>query len=61
MDMNELNLNAETFYKNSKEKLEIQMKLFEEFLDLYQFHKNPEKIDLLQNNDIYNPGNKCGI
>ena len=56
MDINELNLDAKRYYEKSKEKLEIQMKLFEEFLELYPFHKNPEKIDLLLPNEVYNPG-----
>ena len=56
MDLKVLKLNAEKYFENSKEKLEIQMEKFNEFLNLYPFHKNPEIIDSLLPDDIYNPG-----
>ncbi|WP_414469261.1 AAA family ATPase [Methanobacterium sp. ACI-7] len=57
MDINKINLEAENFYRNFKDKSENLMGIFEEFITLYPFQEHPEKIDLLEPNDVYNPGN----
>ncbi len=58
MHVNELNLKAKEYYEDNKDRLKDSMKIFQEFRNLYPFHEHPEKIDLLEPDDIYNPGNE---